>query len=490
MTAPRLRRDPRRRDRRRRRAHRVGRAERDLPRDARRARRSHVARRLGDAGARSTATRISSTPAIARTSSSARLHGATYAEIAQAGGGIPSTVRATRAASDDELVARAGRASRRSPAKASRRSRSSPATGSTRRTSAGSSRAARRSRRERRRRRAHDVARRPRAAAGIRGARRRLHRLVCREMIPAAARRGLADAVDAFCETIGFTPAQTRRVFAAARAHGLPVKLHADQLSDTGGAALAAEFGALSADHLEYTATRGVAAMAGPAPSPCCCPAPSICCARRGCRRSTRCARTACRWRSRPTAIPGTSPATSLLLMLNMACTLFRLTPEEALAGVTRNAARALGIGDRGRSAPGQRADLALWDIARRRSSPTGSAAIPAPASFAGARHRVGALNLRAIERGDSPLVIDVPHAGTHVPSGNAARSDARGACVPRHRLARFRRASRYRGTRGRPASGARRFRVAHASPACGTSMTSGASPRSIAQRFKVPSVR
>ncbi len=187
--------------------------------------------------------------------------------------------------------------------------------------------------------------------------------LVCRETIPAAAGAGLADAVDAFCETIGFTPAQTRRVFEAARAHGLPVKLHADQLSDTGGAALAAEFGALSADHLEYANAAGVAAMAR---------AGTVAVLLPGAFYALRETRmppiAAMREHGVPMAVatdcnPGTSPVTSLLLMLNMACTLFRLTPEEALAGATRHAARALRCPDRGTLATGQRADVALWDI-------------------------------------------------------------------------------------------------------------------------------
>jgi imidazolonepropionase len=187
---------------------------------------------------------------------------------------------------------------------------------------------------------------------------------ICRDIIPAAAREGFADAVDAFCEDIAFTPAQTRRVFEAARANGLAVKLHADQLSDTGGAALAAEFGALSADHLEWTNEEGVAAMV---------PAGTVAVLLPGAFHVLRETRVppiaALRAHGVPIAVatdcnPGTSPVVSLVLMLNFACTLFRLTPEEALAGVTRNAARALGLVDRGTIAVGQRADLAAWDIA------------------------------------------------------------------------------------------------------------------------------
>jgi imidazolonepropionase len=187
---------------------------------------------------------------------------------------------------------------------------------------------------------------------------------VCREMIPAVARAGAADAVDAFCETIGFTPAQTQRVFAAASAHGLAVKLHADQLTDTGGAALAAAAGALSADHLEYTNAAGVAAMARATTVAVLLPgayyalretqAPPIAALRE--HRVPMAVATDCN--------PGTSPTTSLLLMLNMACTLFGLTPEEALTGATVHAARALGLTDRGTLAVGQRADIAAWDIA------------------------------------------------------------------------------------------------------------------------------
>jgi len=187
---------------------------------------------------------------------------------------------------------------------------------------------------------------------------------VCREMIPAIARAGAADAVDAFCETIGFTPAQTQRVFAAASAHRLAVKLHADQLSDTGGAALAAAAGALSADHLEYTNAAGVAAMARAATVAVLLPGAFYAL------RETQSPPIAVfREHGVPMAVatdcnPGTSPTTSLLLMLNMACTLFRLTPEEALAGATVHAARALGLTDRGTLGIGQRADIAAWDIA------------------------------------------------------------------------------------------------------------------------------
>ncbi len=188
--------------------------------------------------------------------------------------------------------------------------------------------------------------------------------LVCHETIPALAKERLADAVDAFCETIGITPDETRRVFAAARAAGLAVKLHADQLSDTGGAALAAEFGALSADHLEYASEGGLAAMARAGTVAVLLPGAFYAL------HETRVPPVAAmRMLGVPMAVatdsnPGTSPVTSLLLMLNMACTLFGLTPAEALAAATRHAARALGLADRGVLAAGMRADLVLWDIA------------------------------------------------------------------------------------------------------------------------------
>jgi imidazolonepropionase len=185
---------------------------------------------------------------------------------------------------------------------------------------------------------------------------------VCAWM-PQLQAQGLVDAVDAFCENIGFTPAQTRRVFETARRLSLPVKLHAEQLSDRGGAALAAEFGALSCDHLEHLSPRGIAAMAASGTVAVLLPGafyflrdthlPPI---------------AALRAAAVPMAIatdhnPGSSPGLSLLLMLNMACTLFRLTPEEALRGVTVHAARALGLQDRGQLAAGQRADFCVWDV-------------------------------------------------------------------------------------------------------------------------------
>ena len=181
--------------------------------------------------------------------------------------------------------------------------------------------------------------------------------------LPTLHAQGLVDAVDAFCETIAFTPAQTRRVFDAARALGLPVKLHAEQLSDQGGAALAASYGALSCDHLEWLSPDGVAAMARSGSVAVLLPGAFYFL------RETRLPPVqALRDAGVPIAIatdhnPGSSPGLSLRLMLNMACTLFRLTPEEALRGATVQAARALGLHDRGTLKAGRRADFVVWPL-------------------------------------------------------------------------------------------------------------------------------
>jgi len=186
---------------------------------------------------------------------------------------------------------------------------------------------------------------------------------LCVRMLPAIAHAGLADAVDAFCENIAFTPSETRRVFETARGLGLPVKLHADQLSDLHGAALAAEFGALSADHLEYTSEAGVRAMAASGSVAVMLPAAFYTL------RETRLPPIELlRAHGVPMAVasdlnPGTSPVLSLRHAMNMACTLFRLTPEEALRGATVHAARALGLDDRGTLQLGLRADFVVWDV-------------------------------------------------------------------------------------------------------------------------------
>jgi imidazolonepropionase len=182
-------------------------------------------------------------------------------------------------------------------------------------------------------------------------------------MMKALHFEGLADAVDGFCEHIAFSPAQMTRVFEAAKALGLPVKLHAEQLSDSGGAALAARFDALSCDHLECLSEDGAQAMAQAGTVAVLLPGAFYFL------RETKLPPVdLLRQKGVPIAIatdcnPGSSPCTSLLLMLNMACTLFRLTPEEALAGVTRHAATALGLSDRGVLAAGKRADFVLWNI-------------------------------------------------------------------------------------------------------------------------------
>ena len=293
-----------------------------------------------------------------------RLNGATYADIAREGGGIAATVRATRAASEDELVQQS------MPRLASLASEGVTTVeiksgyGLDRATEARQLRVARRLGAE--------------AGVDVRTTLLAAHAIpaeyagraddyidyVCRETIPAIAAQGLADAVDAFCESIAFTRAQTERVFRAARLQGLPVKVHADQLSDMDSARLAAQFGALSADHLEHTSDAGIAAMAASGTVAVVLPGAFY-----ALRETKLPPITALRDAGVPVAIstdcnPGTSPVTSLVLMVSMACTLFRLTPEEALRGVTVNAARALGLHDRGVIAPGKRADLARFRIA------------------------------------------------------------------------------------------------------------------------------
>ena len=189
---------------------------------------------------------------------------------------------------------------------------------------------------------------------------------VCDIMLPALAGQGLVDAVDAFCERIGFTNAQSARVFDKARALGLPVKLHAEQLSDQGGAELVARHGGLSADHLEHLSEQGIAAMARAGTVAVLLPG-----AYYYLRETVMPPIAGLRAAGVPMAVatdcnPGTSPLTSLLLALNMACTLWRLTPQEALLGVTAHAARALGLHHEiGTLTVGKRADLALWNIAR-----------------------------------------------------------------------------------------------------------------------------
>ncbi|QCI67664.1 imidazolonepropionase [Phreatobacter stygius] len=300
-----------------------------------------------------------------------RLAGASYDEIARAGGGIASTVKATRAASEDALVAgalpRLDHLLREGVTTVEVKS----GYGLDAETEARMLRAARRLGQERAVSitttflGAHALPPEAQGADPV-AAKDAFIAKVCDEMLPALAAEGLADAVDAFCEGLAFSPDQTARVFAAAGRHGLPVKLHADQLSNGHGARLAAEWRALSADHVEYTDEAGAAALGRAGTVAVLLPGayyflreaqkPPI----DGFRRhGTRMAlATDCN--------PGTSPMTSLLLTMNMGATLFRLTVEECLAGVTREAARALGQLDRiGTLESGKWCDLAIWDIER-----------------------------------------------------------------------------------------------------------------------------
>lgn len=292
-----------------------------------------------------------------------RLNGASYEEIARAGGGIVSTVARTRAASDQDLLAQSLRRARALVADGATTIEIKSGYGLDLDSESKMLRTARRIGEElgitvrTTFLGAHAV---PTEFAG-----RQSDYVdeVCIHMLPAIAAEGLADAVDAFCENIAFTPSETRRVFETARAHGLPVKLHADQLSDSCGAALAAEFGGLSADHLEYTNEAGVQAMAAAGTVAVMLPAAFYTL------RETRLPPIE-RFRAHgvPLAVatdvnPGTSPLLSLRQAMNMACTLFRLTPEEALRGATIHAARALGLADRGTLEAGKRADFVVWDI-------------------------------------------------------------------------------------------------------------------------------
>jgi imidazolonepropionase len=295
-----------------------------------------------------------------------RLQGATYEEIARAGGGIVSTVAATRTSDDESLFQGARRRLERLIAEGVTTVEIKSGYGLETETEVKQLRVARRLGRELPVSVATTFLGAHALPPEFKGRQGAYIDLVVDEMLPAVAGAGLADAVDAFCETIAFTAAETERVFAAAARRGLPVKLHADQLSDGGGAALAARRTALSADHLEYASEAGVRAMAAAGTVAVLLPGAFYTL------RETQLPPVES-FRRHGVAIaiasdcnPGSSPIPSLLLMLNMACTLFRLTPEEVLAGVTRNAAAALGLGsDRGTLEPGKRADFALWDIAR-----------------------------------------------------------------------------------------------------------------------------
>ena len=294
-----------------------------------------------------------------------RLAGASYEEIARAGGGILSTMRATRAASEDALIAGALPRLDALLAEGLTTIEVKSGYGLTLDDELKMLRAARRLGTERPVRiattflGAHAVPPEyPDADAYIQA--------VAEEMIPAVAKSGLADAVDGFCEGIGFSAAQIERVFAAAAAHGLPVKLHAEQLSNLHGAALAARYDALSADHLEYLDKDSIAAMARSGSVATLLPG-----AYYFVRETQLPPIAALRAAGIPIALatdcnPGTAPLTSPLLVLNMGATLFRLTVDECLRAVTRNAARALGLSaEIGTLEAGKSCDLAIWDIER-----------------------------------------------------------------------------------------------------------------------------
>jgi imidazolonepropionase len=292
-----------------------------------------------------------------------RLKGASYEQIARDGGGIMSTVRETRAASEAALLAATGarlavlrnegcatveiksgyglepETELRLLSVARQLDASSPVT--VRTTFLG----------------AHAI------PAEYRGKADDYVALICKDMLPAVHAQGLADAVDAYCENIAFSVEQVARVFETAQSLGLPVKLHADQLSDTGGAELAASFNALSADHLEYTHFNGVSALADAGTVAVLLPGAFLTLGETKLPPINQ-----LRDNSVPIAIatdcnPGTSPICSIRAAMTLATDLFRLTPEECLAGVTRNAAMALGLDDRGTLEVGKRADIAAWDI-------------------------------------------------------------------------------------------------------------------------------
>ena len=292
-----------------------------------------------------------------------RLEGASYEEVARAGGGIVSTVTATRTASEDELLEDALKRVDALIAEGVTTLEVKSGYGLDVETEVKMLRVARRIEKER--------------SISVKTSFLGAHAVpkehldgpdayiedVCIPALEAAHSEWLVDAVDGFCEGIAFSPAQIEQVFEVARAMALPVKLHAEQLSNLGGAKLAAKYNALSADHLEYLDEEGVIAMAASSTVAVILPgayytlretkAPPIDLFRK---------------HSVPMAIatdcnPGSSPLASLLLTMNMGCTLFRMTPEEVLAGATRNAAQALGLPDRGTLEVGMRADLCFWDI-------------------------------------------------------------------------------------------------------------------------------
>ena len=293
-----------------------------------------------------------------------RLQGASYEQIARGGGGIASTVRATRAATDEELFSVASTRLSTLESFGVTTVEVKSGYGLDVETELRMLRVARRLDME------HPVAVRTTflgahaLAPEYTDDRSGYIDLICGTVIPRVMDEGLADGIDAFCEGIAFTPQECERVFAVGTQHGLPIRVHADQLSDSGGAALAARVGALSADHLEYASEAGIQAMAKSGTSAVLLPGafyflgedqvPPV---------------DALRLHGVSMAIatdlnPGSSPINSPLTAMNMACVLFGLSPEEALCGMTRNAAKVLGMsGDRGVLSAGSCADMVLWDI-------------------------------------------------------------------------------------------------------------------------------
>ena len=292
-----------------------------------------------------------------------RLNGASYEDISRAGGGIVSTVKQTRAASEEDLIASALPRIDSLIAEGVTTLEIKSGYGLDIENELKMLRAAR-----------HIEKIRPlRIRASYLGAHALpeeykgrsdayIDDVVIAGLITANA-AGLVDAVDGFCESIAFTPAQIERVFKTARSMGIPVKLHAEQLSNLGGAKLASQYQALSADHLEHIDQSGVDAMAKSGTVAVMLPGAFYALSE-----TRRPPIDAFRKAGVPMAVasdcnPGSSPLTSLLLAMNMACTLFKLTPQEALAGTTRHAARALGLDDCGRLRAGLRADLAIWNV-------------------------------------------------------------------------------------------------------------------------------
>jgi imidazolonepropionase len=278
-----------------------------------------------------------------------RLRGASYEDIARAGGGIMSTVRATRDASADALYAEALPRVQALAAEGAGTIEIKSGYGLNIESELKMLAVARRLGE------ATDVSVRTSLLAAhtvppeYRDNADAYIDLICDDLLPEVAAGGMADAVDAYCESIAFSQEQVARLFECATALNIPVKLHADQLGDGGGAALAARFGALSADHLEYTSAAGVEALA-----------------------QAGAVAVLLRAKHVPIAIasdcnPGTSPICSLRIAMMLATRLFKLTPEECLAGTTRVAARALGLDDRGTLEVGKRADIAIWDVTHPR---------------------------------------------------------------------------------------------------------------------------